>query len=269
MPESQGEKNQAAGAPESGARALEERVEAAYRELAQQALREGWSFRFDVHYLISKYLVDYTLLAEVPLGGARVLNVGCGEPIDEWHYAERIARWVALDSNHAGLLAARTLLGNSLHPALLERLCFLEADAARLPLPGEQFDVVVSFSAIDHIPSAAARLAAIDEMCRVLRRPGWLVLTVPNRLDWWYSHRSRKFQRSGTAPFGYEYQFFPWEISRRLQRNGMEILRFTSTALNPAGSYLDRVLGKLHLGSVKALFGTRMGFLARKPHPAR
>jgi SAM-dependent methyltransferase len=49
--------------------------------------------------------------------------------------------------------------------------------------------MVVSFSAIDHIPGKENRAKAVSEMCRVLRG-GYLIITVPNKWDFYYSYHS-------------------------------------------------------------------------------
>src|SRR4030095_10099409 len=52
------------------------------------------------------------------------------------------------------------------------------ADAARLPIAADAFDVVTSFETVEHVPDASALLHALR---RVLRPGGKLVLSTPNR----------------------------------------------------------------------------------------
>jgi ubiquinone/menaquinone biosynthesis C-methylase UbiE len=52
------------------------------------------------------------------------------------------------------------------------------ADLLGLPLPGETFDVVICFDAIEHV---AERGAVLDELKRVVRSEGFLLLSSPNR----------------------------------------------------------------------------------------
>ena len=55
-------------------------------------------------------------------------------------------------------------------------------DALELPFAARSFDAVVCFQVIEHLPDVAA---ALEEMLRVLRRPGYLVIGVPNHASLW------------------------------------------------------------------------------------
>jgi len=193
-----------------------------------------------------------------------VLNVGCCEPIDEVFWVNLVKEWHALDINETVIEVARGLASEALPPSLCSKLKFIVGDVTNLDFESEFYDVVVSFSTIDHIPSKGDRAKAVNEMCRVLKRGGYLVITVPNRWDFYYSYHSNKLQREGKAIFGYEYQFSPLELKRMLKANGLRIVDCASTAFNPY-SYFDRLLRKLKLERLKIYFGTRFGYLATKP----
>jgi len=244
----------------------EEAVRRAYSRLAREFAAKHWDLRFNLAYMLGKLLTDYTLLTRVALHERSVLNIGCCEPIDEFYFACHARRWVALDINPEVLDRARGLLAADLAPALMARLAFLAGDAARLPLAEASFDVVLSFSTIDHIPDPVARRRAIDEMCRVVRPGGYLVLTLPNRYSAtaWHIWRGR---RRGDLPYGFAACFSPLAVRRQLRRNQMEVLAFASSFFNPHTSLFDRVLRRVGLGGVKKFFGGRFGFLARRLPP--
>jgi SAM-dependent methyltransferase len=52
------------------------------------------------------------------------------------------------------------------------------ADAANLPVPDASFDLITSFETLEHVPDARAM---VNELRRVLRPQGRLVLSTPNR----------------------------------------------------------------------------------------
>lgn len=110
-----------------------------------------------------------------------------------------------------------------------------------LDFDDESYDVVVSFSTIDHISEEENRKKAINEMCRVIKQGEYLIITVPNKWDFYYSYHSNKLQRVDKAVFGYEYQFLPLELKRMLEKNGFRIIDCASTAFNPY-HYFDQLI---------------------------
>lgn len=238
-----------------------EAVQKAYADFAQRF--QDWPNKYDIPRQVSKFLSDYTLLSRIDLTGKRILNVGISEPDDELYFISIVDEWHALDINEAVIQAADKLASEALPSHLYSRLKFIIGDVTKLDLKDECYDVVVSFSTIDHIPGKGDRIKALSEMCRVLKRGGYLVVTVPNRWDFWYSYHSNKLQREGETIFGYEYQFSPLELKKMLTNNSLKIIDCASTAFNPC-SYFDRVLQKLGLVKIKVYFGTRFGYLAQK-----
>ena len=237
-------------------------IKKAFTELAKK--RQNWPNKYNINLQISKMLCDYALLNKIPLLDKIVLNVGCSEPVDEVFWVNLVKEWHALDINEMAIIVAKRLAAEALPPKLFTKLKFIIGDVTKLGLDDKSYDVVTSFSTIDHIPDKGDRAKAISEMCRVLKPEGYLVLTVPNKWDIYYSYRSNKLQREGKAIFGYEYQFSPFELKRLFKMNGLKILDCASTSFNPY-SYFDRLLRKFRLAKLKIYFGTRFGFLAQKP----
>lgn len=124
----------------------------------------------------------------LPLDG-RVLDVGCGTGLLLERIGEtepRIERWGVDLSPDMLAVAAERLAG---------RARLVRADAGALPFAGERFDAVVSSSALHHWPDPRR---VIDEMIRVLRPDGQLVLT-----DWDAAHpltRARSLLLRWTDP---------------------------------------------------------------------
>lgn len=238
-----------------------EKVLAAYEQMASEF--RALPHRYECNYMLAKLLTDYMLLSSVPLEGKRVLNVGCSEPLDELWFARRVGEWVAIDLSPASIAAAREVLASELHPDLCRKVTFEEADVRALPYQDESFDVTLAFSTIDHIPAPEDRWKAFREMARVTRKGGYVVVTVPNRLDLYYYYLSRRAQKTGTAPYGYEYCFTPAELRRELVQAGLIPLSFRSIATSPF-SWPSRILRRLHLDWLEKYFGARMGYLAQK-----
>jgi ubiquinone/menaquinone biosynthesis C-methylase UbiE len=218
---------------------------------------------YDPKYRTLKMLSDYVLLKQARPEGAKVLNIGCCEPGDEVFWAKIVSSWHAVDTNRDIVSRGRDYVRAVLSDELGKRIEFMVGDVRRLPLPDETYGIVTCFSTIDHIPSG--RETAIEEMVRVLKTGGYLVVTVPNKLDPVYRRWSRRSQRLGETD--YEHQFSPWEIRRMVQHAGCEVVACASNALNTTW-WVDALLERAGLGRLKMLFGCRYGCLARKPDTA-
>lgn len=112
----------------------------------------------------------------VPLAaGRRVLDIACGAGYGSALLARHAAHVTAVDIAPEPIAHARTVY------AAVPNLAFEIGDCAALPLPDNAFDLVVSFETIEHI---AAQDAFLDEIRRVLRPEGLLVLSCPNRAEY-------------------------------------------------------------------------------------
>jgi hypothetical protein len=109
------------------------------------------------------------------VAGRKVLDVACGEGYGSALIARRAAHVTGVDIAPAAIAHARARY------ATLPNLEFRAADCAALPFEDATFDVVVSFETLEHI---AAQDAFLDEMRRVLRPGGFIVLSCPNKAEY-------------------------------------------------------------------------------------
>jgi SAM-dependent methyltransferase len=225
-------------------------------------------------YLGSKLRSDYTLMELVGVEGKSVLNVGCSFPVDELYYARKVGSWVAVDLSGPSLEAAEAILRRELNPELAAKFSFRVADACALPFDDGTFDVAVSMSTVDHIPSAESRQKAVEEMARTTKPGGHVIVTVPNRWCLPYAAGVARMTRRQTLHYGYVHLFSPVEIRRMGERAGLRPIAFASSIAPPEvrlDEYpvLVRWPAKLVFGAVSAgsRFGRRVGFAFEKPSP--
>ncbi len=102
--------------------------------------------------------------------GKRVLDAACGAGHGTALLAPGAAAAVGVDFSPAAIGAARERYGD-----LAE---FVEGDLRSLPFEDGGFDTVVCFEAIAHVAEPAA---VLDELRRVLRPGGALLISSPNR----------------------------------------------------------------------------------------
>ena len=107
--------------------------------------------------------------------GRDVLDVACGEGYGSALLARTARHVVGADIAPAVIGHARARYGAATN------LEFRRADCKILPFPDASFDVVVSFETIEHI---GGQETFLDEVRRVLRPEGFLVLSCPNPIEY-------------------------------------------------------------------------------------
>jgi len=172
-------------------------------------------------------------LAERPLQGLRLLDIGCGGGLLAEPLARLGAEVVGIDASPENIeVAARHATESGL--AIDYRLTSAEALAEDLTATGARFDVVVNMEVVEHVADAAAFLHA---SAALVEPGGAMVLATLNRtpkafalaivgaeylLGWLPrgTHDWRRFLR-------------PSEVAALLRDGGVEIAELTGVAYNP------------------------------------
>lgn len=115
-------------------------------------------------------------------GSERVLDVGCGRGLMLVGAAKRLTSgkaigidlWQQQDQANNSSDAA---LSNAEVEGVMERIEITTADMRQLPFPNDSFDAVVSSWAVHNLEVESDREKALDEMIRVLKPNGIVVLS--------------------------------------------------------------------------------------------
>ncbi len=161
----------------------------------------------------------------------RVLDVGCGNGSKLSCFNSLIGRSIGIDlPAEVTQIANRDLLrvGGS-------------ADSC-LPFPDNSFDAVTNFHVIEHLRE---RELAIDEMYRVLKPSGWLMLITPNRwrISALYSNLLLKlFKPIHPHPMNpdHTFEYTGGDLRRSFEKSRFRHWRVESMFLGLTASFGDR-----------------------------
>lgn len=176
-----------------------------------------WRDRSEIDevYTTEGRVVDQ-ILAEGPVQGRRVLEVGAGSGRDSVALAE--ARGVAfvLDYSMASLGVARAVAARS-----GSRVHLIRADALNLPFRDGAFDVVFHQGLLEHFRDPMPLLV---ENVRVLAGRGLLLVDVPQRFHL-YTVLKHVLIALGKWFAGWETEFTIGDLERLLRRAGVRVTR--------------------------------------------
>ena len=146
-------------------------------------------------------------------GDENSLDVGCGRGLVAVGMAKRTPRGqvVALDRWQSQDLSGNTahaLLANATIAGVESIVRVDSADARQLPYTDASFDVVASMTALHNIPDSAGRSAAIDEIWRVTR-PGGQILIFDIRHARSYAARLRSL---GASEVRFSWPILLWAV---------------------------------------------------------
>lgn len=168
---------------------------------------EGLDHPADVRRRLA--LVFDECLGGASLAGRRVLDAGCGYGRFS---AEAVARGAGVVSVDIGSRLVALAAGRAGSRGVV-------SDACALALRDESFDVVVSSEMLEHTHAPAR---AVQELARVLRADGVLVLTTPNRV---WQGVVRAASRLGLRPFDGVENFVRWrDLEAACAAAGLDVL---------------------------------------------
>jgi ubiquinone/menaquinone biosynthesis C-methylase UbiE len=152
-----------------------------------------------------------------------LLNVGCGHGPDFLPFARSFRLW-GVDSSPAMLRQAlRYCTKFEFYVNLVA------ADALSLPFSSDTFDWGISVATYHHIQGNAGREKAFNELRRVLRPQGEVLLTVWNRGQprFWLKSKDQRvpWRLKGETVYRYYHLFSYGELEKLLTKTGWEIVR--------------------------------------------
>ena len=138
----------------------------------------------------------------------RVLDSGCGNGRLYVFSKDKQADYYGIDISEKLIEIAK-----SRYPEAK----FQVADVLNLPFPENFFDKILSFATLHHIPSGELRMQAFKEAKRVLKKDGFLLVTVWNlwqrRTAWQLFFKNAFLKLVGKTGLDFKDIFYPWRNS--------------------------------------------------------
>lgn len=160
-------------------------------------------------------------------GYSKILDAPCGEARNLTMLAKRLPFVVGVDSSHTALEAARRTISRR----LLSNTLLLNGNLFSLPFIDSQFDAVVCWDVLGHLPRADA---AIKELLRVCRPGGKVIGSLFALGD---STRGKDMERIGEEEYLYHgdcyFKYFTEQTVRSLltpiteKLDSLELVRWT------------------------------------------
>lgn len=188
-------------------------------------------------------------LNEINLYEKKVLEVGCGYGSLSVYTAKKGARVTGVDlSSEAIKISKRNASLNH------KKVIFKQVKGEKLPFKNKTFDLVVCCETLEHIPNYKK---AIDEIIRVTKDSGKIIITTPNSLNL----RGIYLRVNSKQPI--ENFFSYWTISNEFKKRGIKIIKKKSRSFltdYDKDNVFDKIINKTPL----KYFSLRVGFLAEK-----
>jgi ubiquinone/menaquinone biosynthesis C-methylase UbiE len=193
--------------------------------------------------------------------GSKVLEAGCGTGQTLALLSERHDT-IGLDISQAALNLARS---NCKNPVL--------GSIFHIPFKNNTFDLVYNSGVIEHFKDPK-NVAAIQEMARVTKSSGRVIIIVPNTFCIWYKVGKYVAVMMRNFEFGYEEDYSPKRLETAVRRAGLEIEKtFGLQALPPFATNDREILNislRKNIGLIEKVFPCKqyyaytIGMIARK-----
>lgn len=146
---------------------------------------------------------------------------------------------------------------------------FLCCDVKKLPLRDSSIDLIISDSTLDHFPTEAEIITALEELGRVLKDGGTLILTIDNKSNLTYPPYcvTRLWMKLGLAPYFIGRTLSLSRLRRTLKENGVTVEANTAILHYPHPDglirWLERSLRYLSRGKLDGAIRKWLAYLNR------
>lgn len=183
----------------------------------------------------------------IKLKNKRVLEVGCGYGSLSVYIAKKGAHVTGIDiSSEAIKISRRNMRSNN------QKMVLRQADGEDLPFKDESFDLVVCCETLEHIPDYKL---AIDEIIRVTKKSGKILVTTPNSFNPIGFYLRVKSKQPVENFFSY------WTVLKEFNKRNIRIISQKSKSFfsdSDKDKYLDEMINRTPLRDLSLRIGLLM-----------
>lgn len=177
---------------------------------------------------------EFDLFLKYIKKGAKIADLGCGNGrLYKYLKTKKEIKYIGIDNNNSLLAKAKKQHNNAK---------FINGDLLKLPLKTESIDIAIAVASIHHIPSQKLRAKSLQEIARIIKNNGILIVTAwnlfqPKYKKFIWQSRLRhilslgKYDARDTfIPWGktgvkrYYYAFKEKELQKLLEKNNFKII---------------------------------------------
>ncbi len=140
---------------------------------------------------------------------SKVLDIGCGNALISPFVLKKSAFYYGLDISEKLIEISREKYKKEIEE---EKVKFFVGQATELPFGDEEFDFVISFAVLHHIPSKEIRKKFFKEIMRISKPNAKIKIIVWNLLNEWTNKRfdiENKFKGKNSGDI-----FIPWKATQ-------------------------------------------------------
>jgi ubiquinone biosynthesis O-methyltransferase len=151
-----------------------------------------------------------------------IFDVGCGSGMDLIPLSKKCLKCIGIDFSEGMIHGAKeVLLGSNVNNVEVEF-----GDATNLRFQDGQFDKVFASEVLEHIPDYQK---AVNEMARVLKTGGSLVVTTPNRYSLYGFDRYVIYEKIFGKKSSHSYDYWKTfsELKHALESSGLKVVDYS------------------------------------------
>lgn len=188
-----------------------------------------------------------------------VLDIGCNNGQNTAKAATKCKKVIGFDFDENLLKIAQ----RDIKRKKINNIKLIRSNAEhKLPFRDNTFDVVLFFAVLEHLVN---RKQAVQEVSRVLKPAGTLLLSVPNKDTTW-KRMQRHARLSYYSDADHKIEFTKNSIKSLLEANSFKVIKLNTVALDmPFVGVID-MLGGISLTLYKVLSQIRRSFVLKYPN---